>query len=93
MRQNGEILATSLSRDAIYLINPFEHTAGTVHQFDSSEGVLGITETEIDVFVFVTAEVNTKTSTATKGSAKIWSLNMTAWEAVSGCGRLTVFRD
>ncbi len=83
VRQNGEILATSLSRDAIYLVNPFEHTEYTVYQFGASNGVLGITETEVDVFVFVTADVNVTTSTATKGSAKIWRLNMTAWDTVS----------
>lgn len=83
VRQNGEILATSLNRDAVYLINPFEHAAYTVYQFGASEGVLGLTEIDIDVFVLVIANVNTKTSTAIKGSAKIYKLKMTAWDTVS----------
>jgi hypothetical protein len=82
VRQNGEILATSLSRAAVYLVNPFEHTATTAHQFEASDGVLGITEVAEDIFVVVTAEVDLKTSTATKGSAKIWRLDMCGWEAV-----------
>ena len=83
VRQNGEILATSLSRAAVYLVNPFEHTATTVHQFEASDGVLGITEIVQDVFIVATAEVDLKTSKATKGSAKIWRLDMYRWEEVS----------
>lgn len=82
VRQNSQILATSLSRYAIYLIDPFEHIAEVVHQFAPGNGVLGITETEPDLFVFATADVNLKTSTAVSGSAKIWKLDMTTWDLV-----------
>jgi hypothetical protein len=76
-------LELRLSGYAVYLINAFEHTAYTVHQFGAADSVLDITETEIDVIFIVTADVNMKTSTATKGSARIYKLNMTAWESVS----------
>lgn len=83
VRQNGEILATSLSRNAVYLVDPFEHTATTVHQFGPGNGVLGIAEIENDIFALATADINLKTSSATKGSNKIWRLDMTAWNLVS----------
>lgn len=81
-RQNGMLLCTSLSRFAVYQVNPFQHTAVTVHQFDSSDRVLGITEVQNDIWVFVTSNVNLQTSVATPGSAKIWRLDMSAWSVV-----------
>ena len=83
VRANGEILATSLSKAAIYLLNPFQHTAEVAHQFESTDGVLGIAEIEPDVFAVATAEVNLKTSAAVNGTAKLWKLDMWAWTSVS----------
>ena len=77
VRRDGNILATSLSRSAVYLVNPFEHTAVTAHQFAPPDGVLGITEIEDDVFVVVTAQVDLKTSKASPKSAKIWKIDFT----------------
>lgn len=82
VRRDGEILATSLSRHAVYLVNPFEHTAVTAHQFASTDGVLGIAEIDVDVFAVVTADVNLKTSKASPGSAKMWTLKMSSNDAV-----------
>ncbi|KAI6860276.1 hypothetical protein KC343_g402 [Hortaea werneckii] len=78
-RQNGMLLCTSLNRFAVYQVDPFGHTAVVVHQFDSGEGVLGITEVQNDIWIVATSNVNLTTSTAKPGSAKIWRLDMGAW--------------
>ncbi|KAI7265938.1 hypothetical protein KC343_g2452 [Hortaea werneckii] len=78
-RQNGMLLCTSLNRFAVYQVDPFGHTAAVVHQFDSGEGVLGITEVQNDIWIVATSNVNLTTSTAKPGSAKIWRLDMGAW--------------
>jgi streptogramin lyase len=83
VRANGDVLCTSLNRAAIYQVDPFNHVAETVHQFASTDGCLGITETASDVFVVVTANVSLKTNTAWPGSAKIWRVDVRAWELVS----------
>ncbi len=80
VRQNGAVLCTSINRAAIYQVDPFEHTATTVHQFSSS--VLGLAEISVDVFAVVTAEVNLATNAATPGSAAIWRVDMSAWSLV-----------
>ena len=81
-RQNGMLLCTSLNRFAVYQVDPFGHTAVVVHQFDSGEGVLGITEVQNDIWIVATSNVNLTTSTAKPGSAKIWRLDMGAWSVV-----------
>jgi hypothetical protein len=81
VRQSGEILASSLSRFALYQVDPFSHTETTIAEFGNA-GVLGIAEVENDVFVVVTAEVNLVTSVATPGSAKAWKVDMAAWSLV-----------
>ncbi|KAI7202793.1 hypothetical protein KC316_g1978 [Hortaea werneckii] len=78
-RENGMLLCTSLNRFAVYQVDPFGHTAVVVHQFDSGEGVLGITKVQNDVWVVATSNVNLTTSTAEPGSAKIWRLDVGAW--------------
>ncbi|KAI7369209.1 hypothetical protein KC354_g2091 [Hortaea werneckii] len=78
-RENGMLLCTSLNRFAVYQVDPFGHTAAVVHQFDSGEGVLGITEVQNDIWIVATSNVNLTTSTAKPGSAKIWRLNVGAW--------------
>jgi hypothetical protein len=83
IRANGDVLCTSLNRNAIYKVNPFDHTAETLHQFSSTDGCLGIAETASDIFVVVTANVSLKTNTAWPGSAKIWRVDVRAWELVS----------
>ncbi|EMC97461.1 hypothetical protein BAUCODRAFT_147540 [Baudoinia panamericana UAMH 10762] len=80
IRDSGDILCSSLNRAALYLVNPFEHTATTVHQFDNTDGVLGIAEVWNDVFVVVTCDVDVATSLAIAGSAKAWEVDMSAWE-------------
>ncbi|KAI7553558.1 hypothetical protein KC331_g1151 [Hortaea werneckii] len=82
-RENGMLLCTSLNRFAVYKVDPFGHTAAVVHQFDSGEGVLGITEVQNDIWIVVTSNVNLTTSTAKPGSAKIWRLDMGAWSVGS----------
>ncbi|KAI9698275.1 MAG: hypothetical protein M1820_007545 [Bogoriella megaspora] len=77
VRRSGSILCTSLNRAALYSVNPFSHAAVIVHQFDASDGLLGITEIEDDVFVVASANVNLTTSTAEAGSAKIWKVDFT----------------
>jgi streptogramin lyase len=84
VRANGDVLCTSLNRNAIYKVNPFDHIAETLHQFSSTDGCLGIVETSSDVFVVVTANVSLKTNNAWPGSAKIWRVDIRAWELVSG---------
>ncbi|MCJ1385735.1 hypothetical protein MMC17_008858 [Xylographa soralifera] len=79
VRQNGEVLCTSLSRAALYLVNPFEHVASLVHQFEPTEGLLGISEIDNDVFVVASANVSLATSEAYPGSAKMWKVDMVAW--------------
>ncbi|MCJ1417486.1 hypothetical protein MMC32_003830 [Xylographa parallela] len=79
VRQNGEVLCTSLSKAALYLVNPFEHVASLVHQFEPTEGLLGISEIENDVFVVASANVSLATSEAYPGSAKMWKVDMAAW--------------
>ncbi|MCJ1438645.1 hypothetical protein MMC27_008035 [Xylographa pallens] len=79
VRQNGEVLCTSLSKAALYLVNPFEHVASLVHQFEPTEGLLGISEIENDVFVVASANVSLATSEAYPGSAKMWKIDMAAW--------------
>ncbi|KAK4580424.1 hypothetical protein LTR86_000627 [Recurvomyces mirabilis] len=81
VRQNGDILCTSLSAAAIFLVNPVEHTAETVVQFEARNGVLGITEIGDDVFVAVTSQVNLMTSGAAPGSAAAWRIDMKAWSS------------
>jgi streptogramin lyase len=83
VRANGDVLCTSLNRNAIYKVNPFDHIAETLHQFSNTDGCLGIAETANDVFVVVTANVSLKTNTAWPGSAKIWRVDVGAWELVS----------
>jgi streptogramin lyase len=83
VRANGDILCTSLNRNAVYKVNPFDHIAKTLHQFSSTDGCLGIAETASDFFVVVTANVSLKTNTAWPGSAKIWRVDVRAWELVS----------
>ena len=83
VRANGNVLCTSLNRAAIYQVDPFRHVAGTLHQFASTDGCLGIAETASDVFVVVTANVSLETNTAWPGSAKIWRVDVRAWELVS----------
>lgn len=83
VRANSNVLCTSLNRAAIYQVDPFKHTAETLHQFVSTDGCLGIAETASDVFVVVTANVSLKTNTAWPGSAKIWRVDVRAWELVS----------
>ncbi|KAI7212088.1 hypothetical protein KC333_g7318 [Hortaea werneckii] len=78
-RENGMLLCTSLNRFAVYQVDPFGHSAIVVHQFESSEGVLGITEVKNDIWIVATSNVNLTTSTAKPGSAKIWKLDMGAW--------------
>lgn len=82
IRANGAALCTSLNRAAIYQVNPFNHIAETVHKFESTDGVLGISEVASDVFVVVTANISLKTNTAWPGSAKIWRVDLQAWELV-----------
>ena len=89
VRQNGAVLCTSLSRYAVYQVDPFAHTAATVHQFDAGNGVLGISEIENDVFVVVTADVDLATSSAKPASAKMWRIDMAAWSLVSSFLLLT----
>lgn len=81
-RENGMLLCTSLNRFAVYQVDPFGHTAVVVHQFESAEGVLGITEVQNDIWIVATSNVNLTTSTAEPGSAKIWKLDMGAWSVV-----------
>jgi streptogramin lyase len=83
VRQSGEVLASSLSRSALYQVDPFRHTETTIAQF-GGDGVLGIAEVENDVFVVVTAQVNLATSAATPGSAKAWKVDMVTWSLVCG---------
>jgi hypothetical protein len=83
IRQNGEIVCTSLTTAVLYLVNPFQHTAKLVHQFSSDEDLLGITEIENDVFAVVSANISFKTSTATPGSANLWRVDIGAWARVS----------
>jgi len=85
VRANGNVLCTSLNRAAIYQVDPFKHIAETLHQFANTDGCLGIAETASDVFVVVTANVSLKTNTAWPGSAKIWRVDVRAWELVSNC--------
>ncbi|KAI6914435.1 hypothetical protein KC318_g13065 [Hortaea werneckii] len=80
-RENGMLLCTSLNRFAVYQVDPFGHTAVVVHQFDSGEGALGITEVQNDIWIVATSNVNLTTSTAKPGSAKIWRLDMGVWSA------------
>lgn len=82
VRQNGAVLCTSLSRASIYQVNPFDHTTVTVHQFESGDGVLGISEIANDVFVAVSVAIDLATTTTTPGSAKIWRIDMSAWSLV-----------
>jgi hypothetical protein len=77
------VLCTSLNRAAIYQVDPFKHVAETLHQFASADGCLGIAEAASDVFIVVTANVSLKTNTAWPGSAKIWRVDVRAWELVS----------
>ncbi|KAK5730754.1 hypothetical protein LTR15_000692 [Elasticomyces elasticus] len=95
VRGNGEILCTSLSAGAIFMVNPFAHTVSpngaacrddaktsqevTVHQFEAGNGVLGIAEIENDVFIVVTSQINLATSVAIPGSAAAWRVAMGAW--------------
>jgi len=83
VRANGKVLCTSLNRAAIYQVDPFRHVAEIVHQFASTDGCLGIAETASDVFIVVTANVSLKTNTAWPGSAKIWRVDVRAWDLVS----------
>lgn len=83
IRSNGVVLCTSLSRAAIYQVNPFSHVAETVHQFPRTDGVLGISEIARDIFAVVTANVSLVTNEAWPGSAKIWRVDVGAWEVVS----------
>lgn len=80
VRQSGSLLCTSLNRAAIYQVDPLRHTETTVHQFTPTDGVLGIAEVENDIFIVATANISTATSTAWPGSAKLWRLDMIAWE-------------
>ena len=82
VRQNGEILCSSIDRAAIYLVNPFEHSATTLHQFDATYGVLGIADVQNDIFVVNTAEIDLKTSMGVPGTAKIWKVDVGAWALV-----------
>ena len=82
VRQNGEIICSSLNRAALYLVNPFAHKAFLIHQFEATDGALGIAEVQNDVFVVVTANISTATTTVWPGSAKIWRVNMTAYALV-----------
>ncbi|KAK4895427.1 hypothetical protein LTR27_006491 [Elasticomyces elasticus] len=95
VRENSEILCTSLSADATFMVNPFAHTVSpngaaysddaktfqevTVHQFEAGNGVLGIAEIENDVFIVVTSQINLATSVAIPGSAAAWRVDMGAW--------------
>ena len=82
IRQNGAALCTSITASAIFQVDPFAHTETTVHQFAPTDNILGITEVQNDVFVVVSANTSTTTSTAWPGSAKIWRVDMVAWELV-----------
>lgn len=83
VRANGNVLCTSLNRAAIYHLDPFKHTAETLHRFASTDGCLDIAETASDVFIVVTANVSLETHTAWPGSAKMWRVDVRAWEMVS----------
>lgn len=83
VRENGEILCTSINRAALYLVSPFEHVASLVHQFEPTDGLLGIAEVQNDVFVVASANISLATSAAYPGSAKMWKVDMGAWELVS----------
>lgn len=82
VRQNGEVLCTSINRAALYLVNPFAHTETLVHQFEPTDGLLGISEVQNDVFVVASANISLATSTSYPGSAKMWKIDMVAWELV-----------
>ena len=82
VRQNGAVLCTSINRAAIYQVDPFSHVETIVHQFDSTDGTLGIAEVENDVFVVVTANISLATNAAWSGSAKIWKVDLGAWSLV-----------
>ena len=82
IRQNGAVLCTSISASSIFQVDPFAHTETTVHQFAPTDNILGITEVYDDVFVVVSANISTATSTAWPGSAKMWKVDMGAWELV-----------
>ncbi|KAK3616273.1 hypothetical protein LTR56_026067 [Elasticomyces elasticus] len=84
VRENGEILCTSLSAGAIFMVNPFAHTEVAVHQFEAGNGVLGIAEIENDVFIVVTSQINLATSVATPGSAAAWRVDIGAWTLGDG---------
>ncbi|TKA37004.1 hypothetical protein B0A54_11368 [Friedmanniomyces endolithicus] len=79
VRQTGDILCTSLSRDAVFMVNPFKHTESTVVHFEPGNGALGIAEISNDVFVVVTCQVDLATSSGVPGSAAAWTLDMNAW--------------
>lgn len=83
VRGNGNVLCSSLNRAAIYQVDAFRHVAETLHQFARTDGCLGITETVSDIFIVVTANVSLKTNTAWPGSAKVWRVDVRAWELVS----------
>ena len=82
VRQTGDILCTSLSRDAVFMVNPFKHTESTVVHFEPGNGALGIAEISNDVFVVVTCQVDLATSSGVPGSAAAWKLDMNAWTLV-----------
>jgi hypothetical protein len=83
VRQNGQVLCTSLTAAALYLVDPFRHTTELIHQFDPDEDLLGVTEIENDIFAVVSANISFTTSTASPGSAKLWRVDIRAWERVS----------
>ena len=77
IREGGEVLATSINRAALYSVNPFSHVTTTVHQFDASDGLLGITEVTPDVFAVASSNVSVTTGAAQAGSSKLWKVDLT----------------
>lgn len=82
VRQDGSILATSINRHALYLVDPFAHTAETVHQFDATESLLGISEIDNDIFAVASGNVTITTSLSFPGSSKMWKVDMRSWPQV-----------
>lgn len=83
VRSNGAILATSIDRHTLYSVDPFAHTANTVHTFAPTDRLLGITEIEDDVFIISSANESIATNEASPGSSKLWKIDMAAHDQVS----------
>jgi hypothetical protein len=80
VRASSELLLTSFASPTLFTLDPhtINGTLAAVHTFPNATALTGLAEYRPGVFALVAAIVNTTTLRGVRGSAVIWSIDLTS---------------